>query len=248
MDKETDILEGEEKFMKIIAIITARGGSKRIPHKNTREFCGKPIIAYAIDTALKSKIFDEIMVSTDDENIAHLSIEYGAQVPFMRSEKNSNDFATTEDVLKEVIEQYQIQGKDFDIYCCLYPTAPFISPKRLRDAMNIFIQSGANFLTPVVKYSYPPQRSLIIKDGLLNMQWPEFKKARSQDLDNWYHDCGQFYIGNTKALIKDGMSNGATVPFVLPETEVQDIDTEEDWKMAEMKYRILNNNEKEEDI
>ena len=222
-----------------IAIITARGGSKRIPHKNIREFCGKPILAYSIEAAINSGQFDEVMVSTDDNFIAQLALKYGAKVPFMRSEKTSDDFATTEDVIKEVIEMYKQEGRTFDIYCCIYPTAPFITSKKLQEAIEKFIKSGASFLTPVVKYSYPPQRCLIVKDDLLQMKWPEFRRTRSQDLEPWYHDCGQFYIGNINTFLQVGMSNGPTIPFILSETEVQDIDTEEDWKIAEMKYKLM---------
>lgn len=228
--------------MRIVAIITARGGSKRIPRKNIKEFCGKPIIEYSISAALNSDIFDEVMVSTDDEEIADIAISCGAKVPFMRSKKTSDDFATTEDVIKEVIEMYQEQGEVFDSYCCIYPTAPFLTSEKLNRAIKEFISSGASFLTPVVKFSYPPQRCMIIKDNTLKMKWPEYMKIRSQDLESCYHDCGQFYIGNIEKFFMSGMSSGFTLPFIIPESEVQDIDTEEDWKIAEMKYKLMQNN------
>ena len=227
--------------MRTIAIITARGGSKRIPRKNIKKFCGKPIIEYSIKAALDSGIFDEVMVSTEDKEIAKCALKHGAKIPFMRSERTSDDFATTEDVLKEVIEMYKNEGKTFDTYCCIYPTAPFISHEKLNRAMEKFVESGASFLTPVVKYSYPPQRCMIIKDNTLQMKWAEYRNSRSQDLEFCYHDCGQFYIGSIDELFKLGMSNGLTLPFIIPESEVQDIDTEEDWKIAEMKYRLMQN-------
>jgi N-acylneuraminate cytidylyltransferase len=223
-----------------IAIITARGGSKKIPKKNIKLFCGKPIIIYSIEAALKSRVFDTVMVSTDSEEIAKISEEAGASIPFMRSELTSSDFATTEDVISEVLMEYKKLGFEFDNYCCIYPTAPFLSSAKLEDAMKQFEKSNASFLTPVVKYSYPPQRCLIVNDGMLQMKWPQYRKTRSQDLEFWYHDCGQFYIGCVKDLFLNGMSSGDTIPYILPELEVQDIDTEEDWILAEMKYKILN--------
>ena len=227
--------------MSIIAIITARGGSKRIPKKNIRDFCGKPIIAYSIQAALDSNIFDEVMVSTDSEEIADVAKKYGAKVPFMRSEKTSDDFATTQDVLEEVIAEYSKMGREFEYFACLYPTAPFITAKKLQDAYNVFTKENAHQLTSVVKFSFPPQRAFVIRDGYLKYQYPEYASARSQDLEPIYHDSGQFYFYETKAFKnKTGINCEKTIAYILKETEVQDIDTIEDWIIAEEKMsRIL---------
>lgn len=231
--------------MKAIAIITARGGSKRIPKKNIKDFCGKPIIAYTVEAALQSGLFDEVMVSTDSEEIAEVARKYGAKVPFMRSEATSNDFATTADVLREVVEQYAREGKTFAYFACLYPTAPFLTSKRLRDAWDTFLASGADTLMPVVKFSFPPQRGVVIREGRMQYNTPEFANCRSQDLEPIYHDCGQFYLLKTEAFCETGAVVGRnTVPYVMPEELVQDIDDIADWNIAEIKYkRILSKTE-----
>lgn len=228
--------------MTSIAIITARGGSKRIPKKNIRPFCGKPIIAYSIKAALDSKLFDEVMVSTDSEEIATVAKQYGASVPFMRSEKNSNDYAVTADVLEEVITEYQKRSQHFNNYCCLYPTAPFITSVRLEHAFSRFLfQPNTQALVAVVKYSFPPQRSFIIRNNLLQYQYPEHEKTRSQDLEEIYHDCGQFYFGKVNDFMKfHTLIMPQTMPYILSEEEVQDIDTETDWEIAELKYKVFN--------
>lgn len=227
--------------MKTLAIITARGGSKRIPRKNIKEFNGKPIIAYSIEAAIKSGAFDEVMVSTDDEEIASISRGYGAAVPFLRSEKTANDFATTVDVIDEVLGEYHRQGKDFDIFACIYPTAPFITSDKLKDAVGKLSCSEADSLIPVVRFSYPPQRAMEIHDGRLVFRQPENLSARSQDLEPHYHDAGQFYVVRTASFLKNrGILSGEILPMELSELEVQDIDNEVDWKLAEMKYKLLN--------
>lgn len=223
---------------KRIAVITARGGSKRIPKKNIKDFCGKPILAYSIEAALESRLFDEVMVSTDSQEIADIAIKYGASVPFMRSEKTSDDFATTNDVLKEVLSEYAKRGKNFDTLVCIYPTAPFVTAQKLRNAIGKAEAEEADSLTPVVRFSFPPQRAFVIRDGSLKYQYPECAPMRSQDLESIYHDCGQFYVMNAQKLINDEPANKC-VPLIVSELEVQDIDNEEDWKMAEMKYRIM---------
>ena len=226
--------------MRSLAIITARGGSKRIPRKNIKSFCGKPIIAYSIEAALSSGVFDTVMVSTDDEEIASIAKEYGAEVPFMRSEKTSNDFATTTDVLMEVIDEYEKRGEHFDHACCIYPTAPFVTGKRLKEAYEKLLKSGGETLIPVVKFSYPPGRALIIEDEYLKFKYIENIVARSQDLQKEYHDAGQFYVFDTEAFKKNGnLMLGKIVPMELSELEVQDIDTEIDWELAELKYNLL---------
>lgn len=226
--------------MSSICIITARGGSKRIPKKNIKEFCGKPIIAYSIEAALKSNLFDEVMVSTDNEEIAAVARHYGAKVPFMRSEKTSDDFATTADVLQEVITEYEKRGQKFETMCCIYPTAPFVTGDKLRQAYEKFTASDADMLEPVVAFSFPPQRAFVVRDGLLAYRYPEHVNTRSQDLENWYHDAGQFYFHRIEAFMnRDDSQSIRIVPFELPETEVQDIDNLTDWELAEMKYRLM---------
>ena len=219
-----------------IAIITARGGSKRIPKKNIREFCGRPIIEYSIRAALESKLFDEVMVSTDSEEIAEISKQCGASVPFFRSAQNSNDYAITADVINEVIIEYEKLGKRFDTLCCIYPTAPFVTAKKLSDAYNEMKNSNADSAMTVVRYGFPPQRAVVIRNGRIEFQYPEYYKTRSQDLEPIYHDCGQFYFCNVEAFKKyKTMITPNCVPFVVSE-EVQDIDNISDWNIAEMKY------------
>lgn len=225
---------------KRIAVITARGGSKRIPKKNIKDFCGKPILAYSIEAALESKLFDEVMVSTDSEEIAEIAKKYGASVPFMRSEKTSDDFATTSDVLQEVMEEYEKRGKIFDVLVCIYPTAPFITADKLKKAVLLRKEKNADQVTPVVRYSFPPQRAFVIKEGRLEYQYPEYRLTRSQDLEAIYHDCGQFYVMNAEKMRKK-QSFENTIPLIISELEVQDIDNEDDWEIAEMKYRRMMN-------
>ncbi len=227
--------------MKTLAMITARGGSKRIPRKNIKEFNGKPIIAYSIEAALSSGVFDEVMVSTDDEEIAEIAKRYGAKVPFFRSEKTANDFATTVDVIEEVLNTYKDRGEEFDIFCCIYPTAPFITAKRLKDAVEELSASDADSLIPVVRFSYPPQRAMEIHDGKLVFRQPENLSKRSQDLEPHFHDAGQFYVVRSESFFKNhGIMVGDILPMELSELEVQDIDNEVDWKLAELKYNLLN--------
>ncbi|MDD6327628.1 MAG: pseudaminic acid cytidylyltransferase [Lachnospiraceae bacterium] len=226
---------------KTIAIITARGGSKRIPKKNIKAFCGKPIIAYAIQAAIDSNIFDEVMVSTDSEEIAEIARKYGATVPFMRSEKNSDDYATTEDVIMEVVNQYRELGKEYEYVCCLYPTTPFITSEILQKALMIMERERPAVVIPIVQFSYPPQRCFIIDEkGYAKFKYPEYVQTRSQDLEKQYHDAGQFYIYNVEKLFANrGIIEEDFMSIVLPEICVQDIDTVDDWKMAELKYRLL---------
>ena len=226
--------------MKNVAIITARGGSKRIPKKNIREFCGKPIIAYSIAAALDAGVFDEVMVSTDSREIAEIAREYGAAVPFMRSEETSNDFATTSDVLEEVVASYEAAGQTIDRIACIYPTAPFLTGEKIRDAMAKLDGSDSDSIMSVVRFGFPPQRALVIRDGKLAYQYPEHALTRSQDLEPVYHDCGQFYICDTVAFRRNhSMITPDTIPFVIDEDEVQDIDNPSDWTIAEAKYSVL---------
>lgn len=224
-----------------IAIITARGGSKRIPRKNIREFCGRPIITYSIEAALKSGLFDEVMVSTDDEQIAGIAREAGAQVPFMRSSESAGDYASTDDVIMEVLETYRAQGREFDTFCCLYPTAPFVTEEKLKKAMELL--KKADSVMPVVKFSFPPQRCMVMNEaGELHMKWPEHAKTRSQDLEPYYHDCGQFYFCKTGLFMEYKTTDlPHMVAMVVSELEVQDIDNFEDWEIAELKYQKMIN-------
>lgn len=226
--------------MSAIAIITARGNSKRIFKKNIKFFCGKPIIAYSIEAALESNIFDEVMVSTDSEEIAEVALKYGAKVPFFRSPQNSDDYATTADVLYEVIEQYEKSEKFFDMMCCLYPTAPFVTAQKLNDSFMYINEHNAASLMPVVRYSYPPQRGMSIKEGKLYYTNPQYVRSRSQDLEPIYHDAGQFYFCRINEFkVQRSLVTDNTLPYVIPETEVQDIDNLSDWKLAEIKFKMF---------
>lgn len=223
-----------------VAIITARGGSKRIPGKNKKMFCGKPILEYSIEAAMQSGIFSEVMVSTDDEEIKKIALSKGARVPFMRSEKTSNDFAPTVEVLAEVLEEYKKIGKNFNYMACIYPTAPFVTPEKLKKAFSLLKEKDATQVMPVVGFSFPPLRGMVIEEDELMMKWPEHRYTRSQDLETLYHDCGQFYFYDVeKFLAAGGRVESNIVPLVMPELEVQDIDNESDWKIAEIKYQLM---------
>ncbi len=229
--------------MKNIVIIPARGGSKRIPRKNIKDFLGKPIIAYSIEAALRSGVFDEVMVSTDDAEIAKIAKKYGANVPFYRSEELANDTATTTAVLADVINKYKNIGRDFDYACCIYPCAPFITPSKIKEGFEIILNKKANSAIPVVKFSYPIQRALKIEDNKLSMILPENLNVRSQDLMPAYHDIGQYYWFKVDKFIeKPILFSENALPIITSELEVQDIDTIEDWKIAEIKYGILKEN------
>lgn len=226
--------------MKPIAIITARGGSKRIPKKNIKEFLGKPIIAYSIEAALSSGIFDDVMVSTDSKEIADIAEKYGASVPFMRSEATSNDYADTSDVLKEVLEKYKELGKEYSEFCCIYPTAPFITGEKLCASYRMLKDRNVYNVVPMVSFSFPPQRGVIIREGLTQPVDPIGIEQRSQDLEEILHDAGQFYWCKTAEFYKNGnLLYNHTVPYVVSELEVQDIDNLTDWALAEMKYKKM---------
>ncbi len=226
--------------MRNLCIIPARGGSKRIPRKNIKPFLGKPIIAYSIEAALKSQLFDEVMVSTDDIEIAEIARQYEATIPFMRSSENANDHATLADVLNEVLTQYEENGKTYKNVCCILPTAPLITPKNIQEAFSKLINENLDSVCPVVEFSYPILRALEINNSQkLQMIWPEHLKTRSQDLKPAYHDSGSFYWVNVEALLIQKTlfcENGGA--FITPATQVQDIDSETDWALAEMKYKL----------
>ncbi len=226
--------------MSKVAIILARGGSKRIPRKNIKLFRGKAIIAYSIEVAIKSNLFDYVMVSTDDEEIAKIASQHGAQVPFKRSTKTSNDNATTAEALSEVLQELKKTGKQFEEACCIYPTAPLISVDSLNKAHDLLKKYDTVF--PVCAFSYPIHRGLKLNsDHKVEMLWPENENKRSQDLGTSYHDAGQFYWLNTERFLSSGKLFGSNSgSIVLDEMQVQDIDTETDWKLAELKHSLLN--------
>jgi N-acylneuraminate cytidylyltransferase len=224
-----------------LAIITARGGSKRIPRKNIRPFLGKPIIAYAIEAARQSGLFSEVMVSTDDPEIADIARRYGATIPFLRSASTADDFATTADVLLEVLTQYEQQYQLFDFACCIYPTAPFITASLLANAFDQVSTQGFDTVYPVQAFGFPVQRAVGL-NAEQRVHWlqPEHQSTRSQDLEKAYHDSGQFYFFNVAAFQKNRqlISDNAGA-IVISEMQAHDIDTEEDWQVAEFKFRLL---------
>lgn len=225
---------------KSVAIITARGGSKRIPRKNIKPFLGRPILEYSVEAALQADLFEEVMVSTDDGEIAQAAEQAGAVVPFLRSGNTAGDFATTADVVEEVLASYECIGRQFQTACCIYPTAPFVTGDTIRRAMTLLEQEQADCVIPVVKFSFPPQRGVVVQDGRLAPKWPENMAKRSQDLEPLYHDCGQFYCLNVKSFQRQkAIWMEHAVPFIQDEMYVQDIDTPEDWEIAEMKYQFL---------
>lgn len=225
--------------MSAVAIILARGGSKRIPRKNIRPFLGRPIISYSIAAALDSGVFDEVMVSTDDEEIAEIARQCGAGVPFLRSSMMSGDHATTAEVLTEVLDEYSRLGRSFAQACCIYPTAPSVTGDALRAALERLGESGADSVIPVARFSFPIWRSFEMDGERLRYRWPEHALTRSQDLPPAFHDAGQFYAFDVAAFRKNGSLVGAaTIGIEVPESQVQDIDSEEDWRLAELKYRL----------
>lgn len=228
--------------MSNLAIIPARGGSKRIPRKNIKSFLGKPIIAYTIEAAIESQLFDKIIVSTDDLEIKKIAIKFGAEVPFLRSKKNSDDFATTYDVLEEVLLEFGKDGIYYENLCCLYPCAPFINSKNIQDSFNNFINNDFDSFFAITPFSFPIQRALKLENRSVAFFSPQFKNTRSQDLVKAYHDAGQFYWANIKKLLANkSLFSNKTGGLIVSELEAQDIDNEVDWKIAEMKYKLLQN-------
>ena len=228
--------------MKNIAIIPARGGSKRIKDKNIKDFYGKPAITYAIDVALKSGLFQEIMVSTDSNQIAQISLECGAKIPFMRSKQNSSDFATTTDVLLEVIGQYQQKNLQFDNICCIYPCSMLIKPLHLQESFKLLQDKNTSNITPICKYSPPTKWQLEIKNSKLAFLDDSFQNTRSQDIKDSYYDAGQFYWLKTKDFLKEkSMWQKNTTPYFINPIYCQDIDDLDDWEMAKLKYLFLKN-------
>lgn len=226
-------------FMPNICIIPARGGSKRIPQKNIKEFLGKSIIAYSIEAAINSGLFDEVMVSTDDTEIAKIAIQYGASVPFMRSDKTANDFATTFDVIQEVLQEYELLNKKFDFTCCIYACAPFVTNEKLINSFQVLQENKFDSVFPIMPYGFPIQRALRKEEDKVSFFYPEFSLSRSQDLEKSFHDAGQFYWMNTAVCLeKKQILTNNSGSIVLSELDGQDIDNEVDWKLAELKFRL----------
>ncbi len=225
----------------MLAIITARGGSKRIPQKNIKDFFGKPIISYAIETALKSGVFEKVMVSTDTPEIAEIAKKYGAEIPFLRSQKNSDDYATTADVLIEVIDSYKKIGYSPRSACCIYPTTPLIEEKHHEEASKKLLKNNLDVVFTISKFEPHIQRCLSIKNDLLICDNPQFRNVRTQDLEEKFYDAGQFYYFNVEKLLQTkSLLTNNTGFILLDSNQCQDVDTMHDWKMLEMKYKLQN--------
>ncbi len=220
-----------------LCIIPARGGSKRIPGKNIRDFCGKPVIAYSIETALSSGCFDKVIVSTDDEKIAAVAKSYGAEIPFMRPDDLADDFTNTADVVKHAIEFYALKKMSISAVCCIYATAPFVEKKYLMRGYKQLLETKSSFAFSVTSFAFPIQRAIKINNNKVEAMWPDAIQKRSQDLEEAYHDAGQFYWGTARAFMQDDVIfSQLSTPVILPRYLVQDMDTLEDWVRAELMY------------
>ncbi|MDE1462288.1 pseudaminic acid cytidylyltransferase [Spartinivicinus poritis] len=226
-----------------IAIIPARGGSKRIKNKNIKIFCGKPIIAYSIEAAQVSNCFEKVIVSTDSEEIANVARAAGAEIPFARPEYISDDYADTISVIKHAVEFYKEKNQFFDNVCCIYATAPFVTGEIIYKGLINLKNSNSDYAITVTDFSFPIQRAIkITEQGRIKMIQPDHYQTRSQDLIKTYHDAGQLYWGKSDAFLeKKPIFSESTVPIILPRNQVQDIDTEDDWVEAEFKYKLINN-------
>lgn len=226
-----------------LAVIPARGGSKRIPGKNIKEFCGRPMLAWSIEAAQRSRCFDSIIVSTDDQHIAQVALRYGAEVPFLRSAELSDDFTGTLPVIASAVRWQQANGAAPTAVCCIYATAPFVSSDDLRHGFELLVSSGLDYAFAVTSYAFPIQRALKISAaGRVEMFSPEHSHSRSQDLVSAYHDAGQFYWGRADAwLAGRQIFSAASAPIILPRHRVQDIDTVEDWVRAELMFEAMRN-------
>lgn len=229
--------------MNSVAIIPARGGSKRIRKKNIRHFAGKPIISYSIKAAKDSAIFNRIIVSTDSDEIAKSAIDYGAEVPFNRPAELSDDFTATAPVILHALNWLAENDSAADFFCCIYATAPFLKPEFLKKGLEDLIAMDATISFAVTSFSYPIFRALKIgENGRIKMIWPEHEKSRSNDLPQVYHDAGQFYWGNAKKFLKEQkLYSSDSIPIILPGYLVQDIDTPDDWHKAEIMYLAMQN-------
>lgn len=221
-----------------LCVIPARGGSKRIPRKNIRDFCGKPMIAWSIEAAINSACFDRIIVSTDDEEIADVAKAYAADVPFMRPAELADDYTGTTEVIAHATQWYIDHGEKPDYVCCIYATAPFIQPEDVNLGLRLLLSQRADFAFSVTSYGFPIQRSIrITNNNRVEMFQPEYYDIRSQDLEEAWHDAGQFYWGNALAWLKlKTIFSGNSAPVILPRHRVQDIDTQEDWVKAELMF------------
>lgn len=225
--------------MKNIAIIPARRGSKRIPHKNIKDFLGKPIISYAIDTLIQTNLFSTVMVSTDSVEISDIAKKYGAEVPFYRSSINSSDSATTTDVILEVIDSYKKHNISFNYFCCVYPCTPMLSCDDIIKSMNLLIEHKYTTVFPVIKYSHPIQRCISIKNDIPIRLYKEYENTRTQDLEPMFYDAGQYYCGNVDLFVSDenkSLLTNNTGCVIVDQNKYQDIDNLEDWKLGEFKY------------
>jgi pseudaminic acid cytidylyltransferase len=225
-----------------IAVIPARGGSKRIPRKNIRMFCGKPIIAYSISAAQQTGLFDQVVVSTDDEEIATVAREFGATTPFIRPKEIADDFTGTNAVVKHAVAWFNAQSNDVTHACCLYATAPLVQANFITQGYEALSRSDAAFAFSVTSYAFPIQRAVrITPDGRVDAIYPEHRMTRSQDLEHAYHDAGQFYWGTARAFLEDmPVFAPHSIGVILPRHLVQDIDTLEDWDQAELMYQAIN--------
>ena len=233
-----------------IAIIPARGGSKRIPRKNIKAFCGQPMIAWSIQAAIESNCFDKIIVSTDDEEIAEVASTYGAETPFVRPPELSNDHAGTIPVIAHAIEwqsQHSIAATEV---CCIYATAPFIQARDIQHGLTVLQSSGADYAFSVTSYAFPIQRAIrITAEKRLEMFQPEHFNTRSQDLEEAWHDAGQFYWGKSQAWLEGKpLFSRDGAPVLLPRYRVQDIDTAQDWERAEWLMKAMQYQKRSEDI
>jgi pseudaminic acid cytidylyltransferase len=229
--------------MKKVAIIPARGGSKRIPNKNIKVFAGQPIISYSINAAKDSKLFDRIILSTDSKEIAEIGKSYGAEVPFMRPSELADDYTGTADVLIHALNWLNVHDKFYNYFCCIYATAPFVNKVYINKAFDILRENKAVSAFPVTSFPYPIFRALKIDtNNRVKMFWPEHLHSRSNDLSEAYHDAGQFYWCDTEKFLKEEIVfSSDSVPVILPRYLVQDIDTPEDWETAEKLFLTLKN-------
>jgi N-acylneuraminate cytidylyltransferase len=224
-----------------VAVIPARGGSKRIPRKNVKLFCGRPMIAWSIEAALNSSCFDQVVVSTDDEEIATISVKHGASVPFLRPKTLSDDHTGTIPVIQHTIESLQLSSLDIEHVCCIYATAPFIQPSDIRRGLHILLDKKCSYAFSVTRYPFPIQRAVkITGENRVEMFYPDFFSVRSQDLEEAFHDAGQFYWGTARAWLEGQQIFGhGAAPVLLPRHRVQDIDTDEDWQYAEWMFKAM---------
>ncbi len=226
---------------KCIAIIPARGGSKRIPKKNIKDFFGKPLIAYSIEVALKSGLFKKVVVSTDDEKIAQIAKDYGADVPFIRPKELSDDYTGTGEVVQHAIKYMKDRGEKYDYLCTIYATAPLLDEKYLKEGFEKLKNSNAKMVFSVTSMPFPIQRTFKINEqGRCQMFTPEHFYTRSQDLEEAYQDAGQFYFENLNISSDEIAFGKDSIPIILPRHLVQDLDTLEDWERLEVLYQSLN--------